>query len=821
MEAFHLFIILITSVIPILQLSKFSSAAHIDTITSIQSLADDGTNTTLVSANQTSVLGFFSPGNSKNRYVGIWYKRRPDTVVCVANRNRPLTDSNGELTIREGNLVLLSSTRRIVWSSNVSRSVGNDLVALLLDSGNLLLREQESVDREIYVWQSFDYPTDCLLSGMKLGWDLKTNFERYLSSWKSIDDPSTGNSTYRVSIPSGLAQAVLSIGSTKTFRTGTWNGVRFSGVKEPFFTVFEIFNVFDENEAYTMFETTVNSAITLVKIDPSGLGERFLLQNDSSEWTTMYTLPSDQLCERFNYCGANAICTITGNPICDCLKGFTPRSEEEWRGLTWSKGCVRKTPLDCQKGEGFVKIVAVKLPDLIEFWFRKNMSLQECKEACLKNCSCKAYAKSDVRKGGSGCLMWFGDLIDMRDMPVKGSEQDLYVRLSASNIKSFRDANKRKRLNIIIAASLTSGICVFGIGFWCIASRVRKRLNAKSMDEGIDLPIFDLATIITATNNFSEENMIGAGGFGLVYKGTLSTGEDIAVKRLSKNSGQGFREFKNEVELIAKLQHRNLVALLGCCIQGEERMLIYEYMPQKSLDHFVFDGKRSATLPWKKHFEIIRGIARGLLYLHQDSKLQIVHRDLKASNILLDNNLNPKISDFGLARIFKDDQNEAKTKRVVGTYGYMSPEYAIDRKFSIKSDVFSFGVLLLETISGKKNRSFNHPDHHHNLLGHAWLLWSEDKALDLMDVCLKDSCVDSQVLRCIHVGLLCVQKFAHDRPTMSSVVFMLENEGATLPQPKQRGFFIERSSNDDIGSTSRTENPNSEILLTITMPSGR
>ncbi|GMN26448.1 hypothetical protein TIFTF001_049296 [Ficus carica] len=179
--------------------------------------------------------------------------------------------------------------------------------------------------------------------------------------------------------------------------------------------------------------------------------------------------------------------------------------------------------------------------------------------------------------------------------------------------------------------------------------------------------MFDFTTIIAATNNFSPNSMIGAGGFGPVYKGKLSTGQDIAVKRLSKNSGQGLKEFKSEVELIAKLQHRNLVALLGCCIHKEERILIYEYMPNKSLDLYIFDGKRCTTLPWKNHFHIVRGIARGLLYLHQDSKLRIVHRDLKASNILLDSNLDPKISDFGLARIFRDEEKEEKTRKIVGT----------------------------------------------------------------------------------------------------------------------------------------------------------
>ncbi|MBA0761380.1 hypothetical protein Gotri_024034, partial [Gossypium trilobum] len=189
--------------------------------------------------------------------------------------------------------------------------------------------------------------------------------------------------------------------------------------------------------------------------------------------------------------------------------------------------------------------------------------------------------------------------------------------------------------------------------------------------EDLELPIFDFATISTATNNFSSDNKLGQGGLGPVYRGTFIDGQEITVKRLSKNSGQGIEEFKNEVTLIAKLQHRNL---------------------------------------------------RG--YLHHDSRLRIIHRDLKASNILLDNDMNPKISDFGLARKFGVDQIQAKTKRVVGTYGYMSPQYALDGLFSMKSDVFSFGVLVLEILSGKKNRGFSHPDHDHNLLGHAHDLWS-------------------------------------------------------------------------------------------------
>ncbi|RVW86392.1 G-type lectin S-receptor-like serine/threonine-protein kinase RKS1 [Vitis vinifera] len=173
--------------------------------------------------------------------------------------------------------------------------------------------------------------------------------------------------------------------------------------------------------------------------------------------------------------------------------------------------------------------------------------------------------------------------------------------------------------------------------------------------------------IAAATNNFSFTNKLGWGGFGSVYKGQLSNGQEIAVKRLSKDSGQGVEEFKNEVTLIAKLQHRNLVKLLGCCIEEEEKVLIYEYMPNKSLDSFIFDETKRSMLTWEKRFEIIIGIAQGILYLHQDSRLRIIHGDLKASNVLLDVDMIPKISDFGMARLFGGNQIEGSTNRVVGT----------------------------------------------------------------------------------------------------------------------------------------------------------
>ncbi|KAJ0461100.1 putative protein kinase RLK-Pelle-DLSV family [Helianthus annuus] len=256
---------------------------------------------------------------------------------------------------------------------------------------------------------------------------------------------------------------------------------------------------------------------------------------------------------------------------------------------------------------------------------------------------------------------------------------------------------------------------------------------------------FSFAKISRATDDFSIDNKLGEGGFGPVYKGVLEEGQEIAVKRLSNSSQQGLVVFENEVICIAKLQHRNLVKLLGYCIQGVHKMLIYEYMPNKSLDSFLFDESKKSLLDWPQRFHIIHGIARGLLYLHQDSRLKVVHRDLKAGNILLDHQMRPKISDFGLARIFKEDEGEANTKRVVGTLGYISPEYAMK-------------------VNGKKNRDFVHEDRDDSLLGHAWRLYSEGKYVDLIDECLGTSYFACEVMRSIHVGLLCVQHRVEDRP---------------------------------------------------------
>lgn len=333
-----------------------------------------------------------------------------------------------------------------------------------------------------------------------------------------------------------------------------------------------------------------------------------------------------------------------------------------------------------------------------------------------------------------------------------------------------------------------------------------------------DLPLIRLDVINEATKQFSDENKLGQGGFGPVYRGTLEDGKEVAVKRLSRTSGQGQREFLNEVVLIARLQHRNLVRLLGCCLEKNEKLLIYEYMPNKSLDVILFGSSNGVLLDWQRRLSIINGIARGLLYLHEDSRLRIIHRDLKASNILLDYEMNPKISDFGMARIFGGNQSEANTNRIVGTYGYMAPEYAMAGLFSVKSDVFSFGVLLLEMISGKKNVGFHLSEEGESLLTFAWKLWSDGQGLELMDPMLEKSGVATEVLRCIHIGLLCVQEDPADRPTMSSVLHMLASDTIALPIPKQPAFSIGRFVAMEGQSSNQKVCSGNEVTISVLSP---
>ncbi|KAB1206362.1 G-type lectin S-receptor-like serine/threonine-protein kinase RKS1 [Morella rubra] len=824
-----------------------------DTITISQPIRDGDV---LVSNGENFALGFFNPGKSTKRYVGIWYYGASGRdVVWVANRDNPINDRSGVLSIDvHGNLVLNAKGQinLPIWSTNVGSKSRNNTLAQLLDSGNLVLNIHGDERREV-VWQSFDYPTNTMLPNMKLGLDRRTGLNRWLTSWKSEDDPGIGNWLYKVDT-NGSPQFFLYKGSVPTWRSGPWNGYGWSGV--PNIEQDSIFNV-------SVLDNQSETVVIWVVVYPRKLSKLVVNESGSVAWSVDHEIEGvrqwsvvrsagKEPCDVYGKCGAFSACNIVVinyEPQCSCLPGFQTNA---------SGGCVRKrgSASICRSGDGFKRVSGVKVPDASRARVEPSLSMEACRQLCLQDCSCTAYASVDALEKG-GCMNWKGDLIDTRVYGNWG--QNLYVRVDALELGLYASksegflANKR-RLAILVVAIVITSFLIF-IFSYVLIKRKRKgmgkqntlfkdgTLNSMSFQDipkhnesrqKPDLSFFDRSTIVAATDNFSLAKRLGQGGFGPVYKGQLANGQEIAVKTLSRSSRQGTDEFKNEVMLIARLQHRNLVRLFGCCIHKEERMLIYEYMPNKSLDFFIFQETRMQLLDWRKRFEIITGIARGVLYLHQDSRLKIIHRDLKASNVLLDAAMNPKISDFGLARMFGDDQIEASTNKVVAPSnslslshthththtGYMSPEYAMEGLYSTKSDVFSFGVLTLEIVSGKRNNHYHVGSPYLNLIGHVWDLWMEGKALDIVDSTLSEEFSAHEVLRCIQIGLLCVQEQATDRPTMLDVLVMLVNETA-IPSPNKPAFINRRIVSPAPDSSGSAGAPASLNEITISVPEAR
>lgn len=360
-----------------------------------------------------------------------------------------------------------------------------------------------------------------------------------------------------------------------------------------------------------------------------------------------------------------------------------------------------------------------------------------------------------------------------------------------------------KLLGIILPIVFVAAIAAIALCIWIVRKkRTYQGTNLPQTDttymaediESIKSILLSLPSLQAATNNFDESNKLGEGGFGTVYKGNLS-GQEVAVKRLPRGSDQRLEELKNELGLMAKLHHRNLVRLEGFCLEEGERLLVYEYMPNKSLDNILFDHEKKRQLDWRKRFNIIEGVARGLQYLHEDSQKKIVHRDLKASNILLDSNMNPKIGDFGLARLFLQDQTRGITNHIVGTFGYMSPEYVMRGQYSIKSDVFSFGILVIEIVTGQKNNGHYFDEQNEDVVSIVWKHWSEGTLAEIIDDSLGRNYSETEVLKCVNIGLWCLQQNPMDRPTMSDVMVMLnDDDTSSLPAAAKPTFFLDASS---------------------------
>ena len=385
---------------------------------------------TLVSSNNRFELGFFVAGTNSNNntYLGIWYKNMRQTVVWVANRNNPIIGSPGRLSLfSNGFAVSYNNSLVNVLSVNSTKAMTSPILRLL-NNGNLVFVDEESVDsEEDYVWQGFDYITDNLLPEMKLGWNLKTGYSTNLTSWSSSDDPSSGEYTFWLDSPE-TPQLVLTKGTEKLYRWGPWDGVRFSGNRElkpnPVFSP-----LFNSNgaEVYYSFRDDDDSTLSRFVVTQQGLIDYLVWSESEEDWTTLVNLQSNA-CDNYGFCGPYGSCYTY--PTCKCLKGFQPKSPDEWKRL----GCERKWNLSCGNGDGFVKYKSLKLPDKSYLGTNRSLSAKECEAECLRNCSCTAYAWLSIHNNGGNCVMWLGELVDLRNYP---DGEDLYIRMARQELGMY------------------------------------------------------------------------------------------------------------------------------------------------------------------------------------------------------------------------------------------------------------------------------------------------------------------------------------------------------------------------------------------------
>ncbi|KAI9094239.1 hypothetical protein K1719_026821 [Acacia pycnantha] len=600
---------------------------------------------TIISSGGVFELGFFKPGKSSNYYVGIWYKKIStvtQTTVWVANRDSPVSDKNlAKLVISNGNLVLFNESQIPVWSTNLNSTTSKSVVAVLLDSGNLVLRDKPESSENL--WQSIDYPTDTWLPGGKIKLDNKTKKPQYLTSWKNSEDPAQGLFSLELDPKGTTAYFILWNKSEQYWTSGPWNGQIFSLVPEMRANFLYNFTfISNENESYFTYSMWNSSIISRFVMSISGQIQQQSWLESSKQWNLFWSQPRRQ-CEVYAFCGAFGSCNENSQPFCTCLTGYTPKSQTDWGLQDHSGGCVRKTKLQCEsprstnsEKDRFLAMPNVALPKHAQSVGVGNAG--ECESTCLNNCSCAAYAYDS-----NGCSVWNGDLLSVQQLSQDDSNgETFYLKLAASELPD----TKRKNGEVIgIVVGVVGGLGVLLAILLFVIIRRRRRIVGKGKSVDGSLMAFGYRDLQNATKNFSEK--LGGGGFGSVFKGTLADSSVVAVKKLESIS------------------------------QGNRKLLVYDYMPNGSLNAHLFEEKNSKKLEWKLRYQIALGIARGLTYLHEKCRDCIIHCDIKPENILLDPDFCPKVADFGLAKLVGRDFSRVLTT-MRGTRGRRNSEASED-----------------------------------------------------------------------------------------------------------------------------------------------
>ncbi|KAE8654821.1 G-type lectin S-receptor-like serine/threonine-protein kinase [Hibiscus syriacus] len=758
-----------------LSLCKLSFGA--DTITANQSLSG---NQTIVSSGGNFVLGFFAPGSSSNYYIGIWYgKISEQTPVWVANRDTPVRDiHSSELKISDGNLVLTNGSQVEIWSTNISSSNSSSVVAVLEDGGNLVLRDGPNSSAPL--WQSLDHPAHTWLPGCKLSLNKRTNRSQLLTSWKNSEDPAPGLFSLELD-PAGANSYIIRWNGTRQYwSSGPWDEQSriFRDVPEMRLNYLSNINFLynfsfhsDENESYFTYSLDTNQITTRLIMHYSGQIQQQSWLESNRQWNLFWSMPSQQ-CQVYAFCGAFGSCNEISLPFCSCLRGFHPKSETNWNLSDFSDGCERTTRLQCEedpnlvtgKTDKFLESPNVKLPERAKAM--SVGSMLECESACLEYCNCTAYAYDS-----DGCQIWMTELLDLQQYSGDTSDgRTIYIRLAASEFRSSSNNN-----GIIIGAvaggiGLVLCLVIFAILRW----RRRRMINPKVE----------------------------------------------AVKQLESIS-QGEKQFRSEVSTIGTVQHVNLVRLHGFCSEGMRKLLVYDYMPNGSLDAHLFLEDNSKPLAWKTRYQIALGTARGLTYLHEKCRDCIIHCDIKPENILLDAELCPKVADFSLAKLIGREFSRVLTT-MRGTRGYLAPEWISGVAITAKADVYSYGMMLFEIVSGRRNSEQNEE----GKVGFfptsvARAITQDDDVLSLLDPRLNEDAPVDEISRICKVACWCVQDDETHRPSIGQVVQILEGVLDVNVPPVPRSlqvlanntehiiFFTESSSSPSSQAPSNSSNASS------------
>ncbi|GLJ21871.1 hypothetical protein SUGI_0409030 [Cryptomeria japonica] len=750
-------------------------------------------NRSIISKNGTFELGFFSPRGTSNWYIGIWYARiSPKVIVWVANRDNPIRSMLGVLKFSsDGDLRLLDGKGRSVWWTDLAAKGSR---ATITNSGNFIMLGDGQNKSEI-VWESFAHPTDTSLPGMKVWKGMK------LTSWKSSVDPASGLFSLGMDMSPGKTQMLMVYNNSVPYwSSGEWTGNYFANVPEinaP--KIFEMSCVrISPSKIYFSFWIFRHGPTLTgrISVDAEKGELKYWDLMDDGTWNQGWSTYEGQ-CSRYDICGANGLCNA--NDVCSCIEGFKPKrdTDQGW----WSSGCSRRRPLQCSVTEGttdgFLEFNDRNLPEEESVSYNnESTNMQGCRTACLNNCSCTAFAFdiSDLPV----CRLWFGDLFKMR---VSSDSQSVFIRLAASELLHSTSERSRKAPALyILLPSLVAACCVvlsLLMATFILWKRRRQRKKSEQEDMPVMLKTFTYKELRIATENFKHK--LGSGAFGSVFKGILPDSTLVAVKRLD-GPARAEKQFRAEINTVGRIQHVNLVRLCGFCVEGSGRLLVYDYMPNGSLNSSLFCEEEEAekVLDWKTRFEIALGTARGLVYLHEECRDRIIHCDIKPENILLDENFSPKIADFGLAKMVGRDFSRVLTT-TRGTRGYLAPEWIAGLPITPKVDVYSFGMTLLEIISGRRNLDLKVEESRFYFPTWASSQIQRGNIMGIVDARIASEANIEEVRRAAVVGGLCIQDDENQRPSMDKVVNLLEGKMETpLPQiPRSLQVLVDQVTDED------------------------